>query len=78
MTDLVWYMQVTLPGDDSLPEEAAEVGTEVALFIELWRADLLTASAEVVEHCSIVRAEHGLGLMFGIDHARMLHHKLGE
>jgi hypothetical protein len=71
-------LQVTLPGDDSLPEQALSAGADVAIFIELWRADLLMAAAEVAEKCSIVRAEPGLGLVFGVDHARMLHHNLGQ
>jgi hypothetical protein len=75
----VLHVQVAPPGDDSLPEDAAAAGADVALFIELWRADLLMAAAEVAEPgCSIVRAESGLGLVFGVDHARLLHHKLNQ
>lgn len=51
---------------------------DVALFIDLWRADMLLAVAEVVEGCSIVRAEQSMGLLFGTAHARMLHSNLNQ
>lgn len=69
---------MTLPGDDTLPEEAAEASADVALFIDLWRADVLLAVAEVVGNCSIVRAEPSMGLVFGSAHGQMLHSNLSK
>lgn len=67
-----------MPGEDSLAEESAGAGPDVALFIQLWRADLITAVAEVAEPCSIARAEPSMGLLFGIDQTRMLQHGLNQ
>lgn len=71
-------LQVTMPGDDSLMEETAGASPDVALFIELWRADLVLGVTEVAEHCSIARAEPGMGLLFGMDQARMVQHDLKQ
>lgn len=65
-------MQVIMPGDENVTEEAASVSSEVALFLELWRADLLLAVAEVVEGCSVVRAEPSAGLVFGTSSQALL------
>lgn len=67
-----------MPGDDSLAEETAGASPDVALFIELWRADLLLGVAEVAEPCSIARTEPSMGLLFGIDQTRMLQHDLTQ
>jgi hypothetical protein len=50
----------------------------VALFIDLWRADVLMAIAEVVENCTIVRAEPSMGLVCGTTHTCMLHTNLNQ
>lgn len=71
-------MQVALPGDESLPEETTAAGLDVALFIDFWRADMLTAVAEVVEGCTIVRAEPSMGLLFSTTHTQMLHSNLSK
>jgi hypothetical protein len=64
---------VLLAGDEGLPEETAAASADVVLFVELWRADMLMAVAEVVEGCSISRAEPSMGLVFGSSHHDLLH-----
>lgn len=57
-------------------EEGAEQEDGAALVIDLWRADLVAATAELGPGCTITRADAALGHLFGGCSTVMLNHHI--
>lgn len=61
---------------DAERTDSCGAGDGAALVVELWRADLLSAIVELGPGCTILRADHAAGLMFGLHPASMTQHHL--